>query len=303
MNDDRLVPFVSVIIPVFNDTERLRACLAALTQQTYPSDRFEVIVIDNGSTIPVELGDDYVGVRLLREPRPGVNRARATGVESARGSLLAFTDADCLPDTHWIREGVACFERTPNCGVVAGHVTMYDDGAPPPTVATMLSVATHLRQEQFVRGHWAALANVFTSRAVLNHVGTLNPAYLSSGETEWCARVHAAGYQIVYAARAEVRHPARATTASLLKRAVRFEYAWRQLRREAHIGRGVRFWIGQHLVWPLQGLRRNVWNQSSRTSFEKMQMSALTLLLMTVRVGAWAMLSAGVKYDVRARWG
>lgn len=42
-------PFVSVIIPVFSDAERLRICLMALEQQTYPRSFYEVIVVDNGS--------------------------------------------------------------------------------------------------------------------------------------------------------------------------------------------------------------------------------------------------------------
>ena len=42
-------PLVSVIIPVFNDQEPLKLCLAALTQQTYAHSRYEVIVVDNGS--------------------------------------------------------------------------------------------------------------------------------------------------------------------------------------------------------------------------------------------------------------
>lgn len=42
-------PFVSVIIPVFNDQEPLKLCLAALAKQTYPRSQYEVIVDDNGS--------------------------------------------------------------------------------------------------------------------------------------------------------------------------------------------------------------------------------------------------------------
>jgi len=44
-----ILPFVSVIIPVYNDNSRLQTCLDALGHQTYPSDRLEVIVVDNGS--------------------------------------------------------------------------------------------------------------------------------------------------------------------------------------------------------------------------------------------------------------
>jgi len=41
--------FVSVIVPVFNDAERLHMCLRALAEQTYPQSQYEAIVIDNGS--------------------------------------------------------------------------------------------------------------------------------------------------------------------------------------------------------------------------------------------------------------
>ena len=46
--------FVSVIIPVYNDTERLKRCLGALENQTYPKNLYEVVVVDNGSDDNVE---------------------------------------------------------------------------------------------------------------------------------------------------------------------------------------------------------------------------------------------------------
>ena len=47
-------PFVSVIIPVYNDPERLKTCLQALEEQTYPKSAYEVIVVDNGSDESIE---------------------------------------------------------------------------------------------------------------------------------------------------------------------------------------------------------------------------------------------------------
>jgi len=47
-------PFVSVIIPVYNDSIRLRTCLQALEEQTYPKSAYEVIVVDNGSDESIE---------------------------------------------------------------------------------------------------------------------------------------------------------------------------------------------------------------------------------------------------------
>ncbi len=71
-NQIRQQPFVSVIIPVFNDNESLRLCLAAITQQTYPQARYEVIVVDNNSQEDTtQVVDEFEGVVLVKEPQPG----------------------------------------------------------------------------------------------------------------------------------------------------------------------------------------------------------------------------------------
>src|SRR6478672_8526953 len=65
------LPFVSVIVPVFNDPVRLRTCLQALGRQSYPRDRFEVIVVDNGSAPPAgPVVDEHAPARCVVEPRP-----------------------------------------------------------------------------------------------------------------------------------------------------------------------------------------------------------------------------------------
>ena len=66
-------PFASVIIPVYNDGLRLTACLRAIAQQTYPKDRYEVIVVDNGSDTPVAsaVAAALPGAQVVSEPTPG----------------------------------------------------------------------------------------------------------------------------------------------------------------------------------------------------------------------------------------
>ncbi len=120
--------FASVIIPVLNDVDRLRLCLAALDSQTYPKERFEVIVVDNGSAVdprdalPVNAPPTQVFV--LREEQPGSYAARNRGIAMAHGEVLAFTDADCVPRPDWIEHGIATLQRLSAAAIVAGHIDL-----------------------------------------------------------------------------------------------------------------------------------------------------------------------------------
>ena len=129
----RMKPRISVIIPVHNGAHSLGACLGALESQTLArGDEFEVIVVDNGSTD--ELADTrrlFPGVRWLEEAAPGSYAARNRGLRQAAGEIIAFTDADCLPDAAWLRQGVAALAAGP-ATVVGGEVPCARSGRPRP---------------------------------------------------------------------------------------------------------------------------------------------------------------------------
>ena len=99
-------PLISVIIPTFSRPRQLNQCLERLSSQTYPHDRFEVVVVDDGGALPLdELVDRHRGtlnVKLLRQENRGPAAARNRGASVAIGTLLAFTDDDCLPEPDWL---------------------------------------------------------------------------------------------------------------------------------------------------------------------------------------------------------
>src|SRR5262245_46024865 len=102
------LPFVSVIIPVYNNPDGLRRCLHALEAQTYPKSRYEIIVVDNGSdTPPADMVRAFDRVTLLEEAVPSSYAARNRGLAQARGEVIAFTDSDCIPAPDWLAHGVA----------------------------------------------------------------------------------------------------------------------------------------------------------------------------------------------------
>ena len=110
-------PFFSIIIPTYNRPERLVNCLKAIALLDYPCDRFEVIVVDDGSKTPldsvVEPLKDRINLKLLRQENAGPAAARNRGAAEAKGEFLAFTDDDCQPTTDWLTQFAASFATNP----------------------------------------------------------------------------------------------------------------------------------------------------------------------------------------------
>jgi glycosyltransferase involved in cell wall biosynthesis len=99
-------PDFSIIIPSYNRPTQLAACLEAVILLDYPRNRYEVIVVDDGSEPPlIPLLESYLDrlpVRLLVQQNSGPAAARNNGAATARGRFLIFTDDDCRPAPDWL---------------------------------------------------------------------------------------------------------------------------------------------------------------------------------------------------------
>ena len=207
-------PFVSVIVPVFNDAERLKTCLEALEAQTYPKSLYEVIVVDNAS----DEGQDIQGVVAqfsqaiaAYESKPGSYAARNRGIALAKGEVIAFTDADCIPCHQWIEAGVNCLQD-PNCGLVAGEIEIFfKDPSRPTPVELYESIAAFHQKQWLEQEHFGATANLFTWKKVIDRVGKFDATLKSAGDREWGNRVATFGYEQSYTSDAYVAHPARSS--------------------------------------------------------------------------------------------
>lgn len=96
-------PQISVIIPSFNEEKLLPACLASLKNQTFPKEKFEIIVIDNNSTDATAKIAQAAGVAVYTyTEKQGVSAARQFGVKKAKAELIAFTDSDINVTMDWL---------------------------------------------------------------------------------------------------------------------------------------------------------------------------------------------------------
>ncbi|PZO88626.1 MAG: glycosyl transferase [Micavibrio aeruginosavorus] len=203
-------PDVAVVIPVYGMENRLRLCLNALQSQDYPG-KYVAIVIDNGPAFTIEdIGQDYPAVKFMHEPRPGSYAARNRGLAAAAAPFLAFTDADCVPDPAWLRNGVRTLLENPDAGLAGGHIAVSPAAETAPTTAEFLEMATGFPQKTYIeREKFAATANMFTRREVFEDVGLFNASLNSGGDLDWGRRVAAKGYPLIYCKDAIVTHPAR----------------------------------------------------------------------------------------------
>ena len=131
-------PFVSVVVAARNEEAHIGNCLQGLVRQTYPKDRYEILVVDDASedrtpNIVADMAATYSHVRLLKvgcefPHLAAKKRPMSLGIREARGEIILTTDADCrVPDT-WISGMIGCFE--PNVGMVIGFSQVKSAGHP-----------------------------------------------------------------------------------------------------------------------------------------------------------------------------
>ena len=112
--------FVSIIVISKDRHNELQKAVLSLMNLEYPSDRYEVVVVEEGDE-PMPLK----GVKYVFLPRRnlGLGYARNTGVRNAQGEIIAFTDDDCLVDPAWLREIIAGFKNPDVAGVAGATFT------------------------------------------------------------------------------------------------------------------------------------------------------------------------------------
>ena len=196
-------PEISVVVPARDAEATLPATLAGLAVQEAAGGH-EAIVVDNGSrdaTAAVAEASPAVDRVLRRERGDGPGAARNDGARAARGRLLAFLDADCVPAPGWLAAGAAALETA---DLVQGAVHPVPDAQRGPWDRTLWVTAE--------RGLYES-ANLFVSRELFERLGGFEEAVeldhreAPFGEDAWLGwRARRAGARTAFSPEAEVHH-------------------------------------------------------------------------------------------------
>lgn len=287
-------PFVSIIIPVFNDTNRLKFCLEALSKQTYPKTRYEIIVIDNGSMAnPKDVVDRFDCTRLDYENRRGSYAARNKGVSLTKGEVIAFTDSDCIPQLDWIEKGVIRLQSSPGIGIVGGNVVFKFKNKKNPNSFELYDRISYFQQRSNIElHHFSITANLFTLREVFYNVGLFNDKLKSGGDIEWGKRVQNYGYSSIYAHDTIVFHPARNSLFQLTRKTMRVTEGLQELKKinnEVYLRDTI-----YDFLPPIQRVSRILSDKRVKGFRKKIEVIIIILILKYVKV--WSKVRWHIKY-------
>jgi glycosyltransferase involved in cell wall biosynthesis len=215
-------PFVSVVIPHFNDLDRLGVCYARLLGQTWPGENFEIVVADNNSTCGLRAVREVVPcASVVPAPIQGAGPARNAGVAASRGDVIAFIDSDCVPEPNWISEGVAALSRF---DFVGGRVVTFAHCPERPNPVEAYEKVFNFNFRRYIETvGFTGTGNMFVPRQVFDRVGGFRAVVAE--DMEWSFRARALGCRLGYAELAVVGHPARRSWAELERR-------WARMLRE-----------------------------------------------------------------------
>jgi len=182
------IPFISIIIPLLNEERYLAACLDSLNKLDYPRDKFEIIIVDNGSTdASLDIAGQYE-VQIYQHPRVKVGAVRNYGVTKAKGELVVFIDSDCVAEPDWLHRGVASLGE--RYKAVGGLYLLREHPAWIERYWILKSTRDFTYQTTFVGGC------IFIWRDIFNSLGGFDEAMSAGEDTDITQRLKSSGHEI-----------------------------------------------------------------------------------------------------------
>ena len=209
------LPFVSIVICTYNRKNLLKECLNSISAMEYPKSSYEIIVVDGGSNDGTEeLCKKFPSMRFVIERRAGLAHARNKGAELARGSIVAYTDDDCIVDKRWLRNLISGFQFSEFIAGVGGPVYplhpeiipekvlvkpalgLFDEGNKVKTTRCVLTSNCAFRKEIFKTIRFDEALGATRRRKLL----------LCGEDSDFCQSIVSSGNRLLYVPCAVVYH-------------------------------------------------------------------------------------------------
>jgi len=210
---------VSIVVPVYNGAGTIATCLESLLHQNYPTEAYEIIVVENNSTDNTTQVVQKYPVRLFHSHEYGPAPARNLGLAKSEAEVVAFTDADCVADPNWLRELIKLYE-VPDTGGVGGAILAYQHANR--NIVEMFS-DEYSPLINFAKGERVFLPDLYAANAsyrrqLLKEIGGFNPRLVTADDVDAAWRLQLqTGRKLRYAPQAIIYHHHRATRKGLAR--------------------------------------------------------------------------------------
>ena len=203
-------PFISIIVPSYDRHKSLAACVRSIRKLNYPRDRYELIIVDDGSKIPIEEAcPDISGdpsISILRQSNSGPASARNLGAEHARGDFLAFIDDDCIPTPNWLTELAHSLTNRYSDLVGGRTINGLETNLYSSTSQLIVDEAYSYFLSQNKDLQFIASNNMAVSSHLFRDNGGFNSTFRTSEDRDFCDRWIKEDLQLTYAGNAIVHH-------------------------------------------------------------------------------------------------
>jgi glycosyltransferase involved in cell wall biosynthesis len=185
---------ISVIIPALNEERMIGRCLESLTKLDLARERFEVILVDNGSrdkTLEIaESFNDRMNVKILQVKGVRISALRNTGARAALGDIVAFLDADCLAPSDWL-DRILTLAPADGAGVLGAHYLL-------PADSTWIGRTWHVYQEAPKAGEVSHIpaGDLIMRKEDFLRLGGFDETIQTNEDYELCERARAAGMKV-----------------------------------------------------------------------------------------------------------
>jgi GT2 family glycosyltransferase len=204
--------FFSIVIPTYNRPDRLVKCLTAIAQLEYPRDRFEVVVVDDGSHPPIQPTaapfQESLNLTLIQQANAGPATARNVGAAQAQGKYLVFTDDDCAPLPDWLQVLEAHFTNNPDSIVGGRALNALPHNLYSTASQLLIDYLYDYYNAQFDQAQFFASNNFALPTHLFHSIGRFDTTFpLAAGEDrELCDRLLHHGHTMSYVPAAQIHH-------------------------------------------------------------------------------------------------
>lgn len=215
-SNEEPLPYVSIIVPVYNGENVIKECIESLLALDYPKERMQIIIVDNNSKdSTAEIIKNYPVTYFLEDKVQSSYAARNRGINYSKGEIMAFTDADCIVQNKWLTKAMKGF-RDENVGCVAGGIEGY---APSNDVERYLCDNKALAQECTLKHPflpYPQTANALYRKEVFKKIGLFEDTWISAGDADLAWRMlKETEYKIKYIPEAKILHKHRSSAKAL----------------------------------------------------------------------------------------